>query len=76
MKPITFMHRDGAGVIRFFGFPFAWSGSSQWGTWWFGIGNWRVIVKASWNDPLFSERYGLTTTYRLGFGWRIQFRFV
>jgi hypothetical protein len=70
------MHRDGAGVIRFFGFPFAWAGSSRWGTWWIGVGRWRLIIKAPWNEPLFSERYGFIFTVCVGFGWRVQSRLV
>jgi hypothetical protein len=76
MRAITFRHEDGCGVLRIAGFPFGWAGSVQVGTWWVGIGRWRAIIKAPWNEPLFSERYGLTTTYRLGFGWRAQFRAI
>lgn len=28
-------------------------------------------IKAPWNIPLFSERYGYRTKLPLGFGWRI-----
>lgn len=41
---------------------------------WLGIFRFRVFLRAPWNEPLFSERYGFTTTFRLGRGWRIQFR--
>jgi hypothetical protein len=47
-----------------------------WGVAWLGILRFRAILKAPWNKPLFSERYGMTTTFRLGGGWRIQFRMV
>ena len=53
-----------------------WAGSSEWGTWWFGLGRWRLILKAPWNEPLFSERYGYCTYIRLGAGWRIRSRLV
>jgi hypothetical protein len=53
-----------------------WASSREWGTWWLGIGRSRMIVKAPWNAPLFSERYGHTKTFKIGGGWRVQFRRV
>lgn len=44
------------------------------GIWWFGLLRFRVILKAPWRQPMFSERYGHTTTLRLGWGWRVTFR--
>lgn len=41
------------------------------GSWWVGVWRWRLILKASWNEPLFSERYGKVASLKLGFGWRI-----
>lgn len=75
MKGISFMHSDGAGVLRIFGLPFGWAGSKRSGVWWVGVWRWRLIVRAPWNEPLFSERYGLTKYLRL-FGWRITSRRV
>lgn len=53
----------------------SWAASSEFGTWWLGIWRWRLIVRAPFNEPLFSERYGYTKTLRIG-GWRIQSRLV
>jgi hypothetical protein len=72
---MRFMNLVAEGGHILWGF-FCWSVSRGWGTWWFGIWRWRMIVKAPWNAPLFSERYGHTTTLRLGFGWRVTFRLV
>jgi hypothetical protein len=46
------------------------------GSWWIGVWRFRVILKAPWNGPLFSERYGHATVFPLGFGWRVRFRLV
>jgi hypothetical protein len=54
----------------------SWAGSAEWGTWWLGIWRWRLLVKAPWNEPVFSERYGYTKTLRIGGGWRVQSRLV
>lgn len=51
-------------------------GSNDSGSWWIGLWRWRLILKASWSMPLFSERYGKTATLKLGFGWRITSRLV
>lgn len=53
-----------------------WAGSWSWGTWWLGVGRWRLIVKAPWNRPLFSERNGYQKVHRLPFGWRWYTRMV
>lgn len=53
-----------------------WSVSAGWGTWWLGVWRWRLILKAPWNAPLFSERYGYTRKLPLGFGWRVLFRLI
>ncbi len=37
---------------------------------------WWGILKAPWNTPMFSERYGYETFHSLGFGWRWQIRRV
>lgn len=75
-KMLSFFHSQGAGCIRICGWPIGWAGSYSWGTWWLGLGTWRMIVKAPWNAPLFSERHGLSRYYRLGGGWRVCFRTV
>ena len=49
-----------------------WSACKTSGVWWVGFGPWRLMVKAPWSRPLFSELYGLKPTLRLPFGWRIQ----
>lgn len=51
-------------------------GGNHIGSWWIGLGRWRLILKAPWNDPLFSERNGFTWTMPVGFGWRVQSRLV
>jgi hypothetical protein len=56
-----------------FGRVFSWGGTS-WsrGTWWIGIGNGRLFLRAGWYDALFSERYGYYGfRLPLGFGWRL-----
>ena len=35
---------------------------------------WWGILKAPWNLPLFSERYGDEKFWPLGFGWRWKIR--
>lgn len=50
------------------------TGSREMGTWWLGIGPLRLIIRAPWNAPLFSERYGHTKTLKIGGGWRLQGR--
>lgn len=55
---------------------FALTSSRELGVWWLGIGRFRLILKAPWNRPLFSERYGLTRTLRLVSGWRVQVRTI
>lgn len=52
----------------------SWAAAEDLGTCWLGILRFRAILKAPWREPLFSERYGRTTTLRLGKGWRITFR--
>jgi hypothetical protein len=53
---------------------FTWS--REWGTWWVGIWRFRIILRAPWNEPLFSERYGHTKTLKVGRGWRVAVRMV
>lgn len=53
-----------------------WAGSWERGVWWVGFGRARVILRAAWNEPLFSERYGFTNTWRIAKGWRLQTRMV
>lgn len=50
------------------------TGSREFGTWWLGLGPVRLILRAPWNEPLFSERYGHTKTIKIGGGWRVQGR--
>lgn len=72
MKVLSFMHKNGSGVFRFFGLPFAWAGSYEYGTWWVGIGRWRLIVNGPWNEPRgFRNDTGLQKN-NLGFGWRVK----
>lgn len=47
-------------------------GSAKYGIWWLGLYRWRLMLKASWNEPLFSERYGGRFTIHLPSGWRLQ----
>jgi len=54
----------------------SWSANKDFGVWWLGIGRWRLILRAPWDEPLFSECYGHASTLPLGFGWRIQSRLV
>jgi hypothetical protein len=70
---MRFMNPTSQGGHAFWGL-LCWAGSTEWGTWWLGIWRWRMILKAPWNEPLFSERYGHATFVRLGFGWRVRFR--
>ena len=72
---MRFMNPVARGGHIFWGL-LCWAWSWEWGTWWLGVWRWRFIVKAPWNEPLFSERYGFTWTMPIGFGWRIQFRLV
>lgn len=45
------------------------------GIWWLRIRRSLFVVKARWNDPLFSERYSYYV-FRIpfGFGWRFIFK--
>lgn len=52
----------------------SWSFDATYGIWWIGLMRWRLIVKAPWNKPLFSERYGYAWHMRLPFGWRVASR--
>lgn len=38
------------------------------------IFGWWLHIKAPWNPPLFSERYGISDFRKIGFGWRLAFR--
>lgn len=49
-----------------------WAGSRTLGTWWFRISGYGLVLKASWNRPLFSERNGHKKYYYF-VGWRIGF---
>ncbi len=49
----------------------SWDGSTEWGVWWVGFGRWRLMLKAPWNEPLFSERYGFKKKIPLLRGWRL-----
>lgn len=69
MNPTTYGGHAFWGVL-------CWSASYESGTWWLGIGRWRLILRAPWNALLFSERYGHTWTLKLGFGWRVRSRLV
>lgn len=41
------------------------------GIWWLRLRRCLFVIKARWNDPLFSERYGYYVfRLPLGFGWR------
>lgn len=55
---------------------FSWAWGNEFNAWWIGIGRFRAIMKSPRCAPLFSERYGHTTTLYLGRGWRITFRVV
>lgn len=43
------------------------------GIWWIRIPLGVAALKAPWNAPLFSERYGFKRRLPLGFGWRLLF---
>lgn len=74
---ITVTHKRGSGCILFGrALVLGWAGSYSWGTWWVGAGRFRLILKAPWNAPMFSERYGYTRYMPLGFGWRVTARMV
>jgi hypothetical protein len=69
---VRFMNLTKTGGHVFWGF-ICWAVGENWiGSWWVGLWRWRLILKAPWSEPLFSERYGHTWTLRLGFGWRLQ----
>lgn len=71
-----FMNLEQHGGHAFWGAVCWCLGNNDIGSWWVGLWRWRLILKASWNTPLFSERYGKTATLNLGFGWRITSRLV
>ena len=48
----------------------ACAGSKAYGIWWFRIMGYGLVLKASWTQPLFFERYGYRKFLKL-FGWRI-----
>ena len=48
-----------------------WSASYEYGVWWLGILRWRIMLKAPWNEPLFSERYGYRRVILKYRGWRV-----
>lgn len=43
------------------------------GIWWVRVPLGVAALKAPWNPPLFSERYGYKRRVPLGFGWRLLF---
>jgi len=50
----------------------AWCAAWKSGVWWVRSQRSLLILRASWNDPLFSERYGYYAfRLPLGFGWRL-----
>lgn len=51
-----------------------WSFCRELGIWWLGIGRWRLVLRAPWDKPLFSERNRLNWVLRLRGGWRVQSR--
>lgn len=62
------------GVLPVAGYPLlSWAFSTEYGVWWVGCGRGRFQIKAPWNEPLFSERYGHARFIRLGGGWRCRF---
>lgn len=73
---MRFMNPTKCGGHIFWGLVCWAVGNNEIGSWWLGIWRWRAILKAPWNAPLFSERYGYGTFVRLGFGWRVRFRLV
>ena len=40
------------------------------------IFGWWLHIKAPWNEPLYSERHGISDFRKIGFGWRIAFRHI
>lgn len=63
-----------AGVVRFFWFPLlAWCFHRESGVFWIGTGRLRISLKAPWNDPLPSERFGGAKHIPLVGGWRVRF---
>lgn len=50
--------------------------SFEHGIWWLRVGRLVFILRASWKDPLFSERYGYDRfRIPLGGGWRFLVKF-
>lgn len=50
-----------------------WGGSWKYGVWTVRIKQSSLQLKAPWNSPLFSERYGLKTWIIRFRGWRLIF---
>lgn len=73
---MRFMNQTKTGGHALWGLVCWAVGNNYIGSWWIGLGRSRLILKAPWNGPLFSERYGLTKTFKIGGGWRLQFRRV
>jgi len=44
--------------------------SREYGIAWFRVRGYGLMIKAPWNEPLFSERYGYRKFVGL-FGWRV-----
>lgn len=65
---------QGTGVVRAFRFPvLSWAGDWRDGAFWLGTGGLRLLLKAPWCRPLFSERAGTERHFPIGFGWRARF---
>lgn len=71
IKMFGYFSRGGAGTIRVFWQPIGWALSHEYGTWWIGLGRWRLMLKAPWNAPLFSERHGYRRPILRFRGWRL-----
>ena len=48
-----------------------WIGSIERGCWWFRVRGYGLMLKARWNEPLFSERNGFYKYARFC-GWRLR----
>ena len=48
-----------------------WAGSWAWGIWWVRLAGRGVALHASWNEPLFAERYSHKKPLLRLRGWRL-----
>ncbi len=46
------------------------------GVFWLAIRSWRLVLRAPWSHPMFSERYGFKRAFMRLRGWRLFAHFV